>query len=499
MRDIFEASALGEKKRVADLLAKDKDLAKSRNAEGKTPLHLAAWGGYAQIITLLLDAGADANVQDNDGATPLCHMTGWCTRPDIVDLLVARGANIDTPDHDGASPLALAASLIHKDGHCWGDHKKLTQHLIDKGAKRDIFTAAILNRHEELAALLAIDPSLVSERRRGGYFPAGATPLHAAADRGRLEATETLLSAGADIAAVDDRSRPPLYLAAYDYGTRKTAPSRDVADLLLARGASFDIFAGAVLGDEIRLAELLKADRSLANARDAGGSTPLHLAAWNRQIEATKLLLEHGAGVDAVNKRGDTPLSLARGPVADLLLERGAAYDIFFAIGRKELLENYLQRDSSQVNTRNRRGRTPLNIARESAHFDAGAKTEIVDILLAHGAQIDIWTAVVLGRHADVDRILNDDPNLVDRYDNVFTPLHCAVSAKDMTMVDHLLDWGAAIEATTIDLATPLIWAMWSNQTQIARQLISRGADIDAMDNWSAAPWVAGALNGSSS
>src|SRR5579862_2540673 len=148
MRDIFEASALGDKAQVAHLLTQDKELAKSRNAEGKTPLHLASWGGYAHIITLLLEAGADINSRDNAGSTALGHMTGWCTRADIVDLLIARGADIDLCDNDGASPLALAASYIHKDGHCWGDHKKLTQHLIDKGAKIDVFTAAILNRTE---------------------------------------------------------------------------------------------------------------------------------------------------------------------------------------------------------------------------------------------------------------------------------------------------------------------------------------------------------------
>jgi ankyrin repeat protein len=500
MRDIFEASALGEKKQVADLLTQDKDLAKSRNTEGKTPLHLAGWGGYAQIITLLLDTGADVNARDNAGATPLCYMTGWCTRTDIVDLLVSGGANIDLCDNDGASPVDLAASLIHKSGHCWGDHAKLTQHLIVSGAKIDIFTAAILNRHEDLATLLEKDPSLVSARRHGGYFPAGATPLHAAADRGRLEATEALLDARADIADVDDRGRTALYLAAYDYGTRKDSPSRDVADLLLSRGAPFDIFAAAILGDTARLAELLKSNPSLAQARDAGDSTPLHLAAWNRQLEVAKLLLDHGAPIDAINKRGENPLSLARGPVADLLLERGAECDIFTAIvlGRKDLMVQCLQRDPSVANACNRRGRTPLNLVRESAHFSGQSHSELVATLLAHGAEIDIWTAATLGRHADIDRLLTGDPSLVNRYDNVSTPLHCAIHAKDQRMVEHLLDHGAAIEATTIDLATPLISAMWGNQPDMARLLISRGADINAIDNWSSAPWVASALGLSS-
>lgn len=497
MRDIFEACALGDKQRAADLLVKNKELAVARSDQGKTPLHLAAWGGYAQIIRLLLEAGADPNAQDNTGATPLCHMTGWCTRTDIVDHLVSQGADIDLRDHDGASPLACAASLIHKDGHCWGDHKRLTQYLIESGARIDIFTAAILNRHEDMADLLSKDPTLVSARRHGGYFPAGATPLHAAADRGRLEAGKVLLDAKADVNATDSRGRTALYLAAYDYGTRKTGPSRGLSDLLLARGAPFDIFAASLLGDTARLSELLNSGSEIANARDAGGSTPLHLAAWNQQTEAAKLLLDRGAPIDYANNRGETPLGLASGPVAGLLLERGASYDIFSALvlGRKDLVGLCLQKDPSSANSTNRRGRTPLNIARESVQFGGSDPTEFVDLLLSHGAKIDIWTAASLGRHSDVDRLLNDDPSLVDRYDNVFTPLHCVISAKNIPMAERLLDRGAAIEATTIDLATPLIWAMWSDQPEMARLLISRGADTEAIDNWASAPWVAGALN----
>lgn len=115
--------------------------------------------------------------------------------------------------------------------------------------------------------------------------------------------------------------------------------------------------------------------------------------------------------------------------------------------------------------------------------------------LLELGAPMDLWTASALGLVDDAERMLIEDPSSVNRYDNVFTPLHCAVTAGQSKAIDLLVDRGAQIEATTIDLATPLIWSMWRGKHEIARQLLSRGADPDALDNWADTPWIMNELN----
>lgn len=38
---------------------------------GQTPLHAAARGGHAGVVTMLLQRGADTNARDNDGLSPL--------------------------------------------------------------------------------------------------------------------------------------------------------------------------------------------------------------------------------------------------------------------------------------------------------------------------------------------------------------------------------------------------------------------------------------------
>src|SRR5688500_3515390 len=107
-----------------------------------------------------------------------------------------------------------------------------------------------------------------------------------------------------------------------------------MVDLLLEHGAPLDLFAAAVLGRIERARELLAAAPATVNARDEGGYTPLHLAVWNGKLQMAKLLLEHGAEMEATNERGETPLALAgiyeeqNAAVIDLLLARGAHCDL---------------------------------------------------------------------------------------------------------------------------------------------------------------------------
>jgi ankyrin repeat protein len=47
------------------------------------------------------------------------------------------------------------------------------------------------------------------------------------------------------------------------------------------------------------------------NCRGEGGGSPLHEAAANGQIEMAKLLLDHGANLNAKEEHGKTPLTIA--------------------------------------------------------------------------------------------------------------------------------------------------------------------------------------------
>lgn len=70
--------------------------------------------GNSKIATLLLEKGADPNVQDKQGITPLhdAARTGFL---DTVQALVEYGALVNTPDHNGALPIHIAIREGHRD------------------------------------------------------------------------------------------------------------------------------------------------------------------------------------------------------------------------------------------------------------------------------------------------------------------------------------------------------------------------------------------------
>jgi serine/threonine-protein phosphatase 6 regulatory ankyrin repeat subunit A/serine/threonine-protein phosphatase 6 regulatory ankyrin repeat subunit B len=92
-----------------------------------------------------------------------------------------------------------------------------------------------------------------------------------------------------------------------------------------------EIIKTAKTGQAARIKELLATDKSLINARDKDGSTPLHCAVWKGHEQVVAVLLEAGADVNAHNENdhwGTTPLHAAahanQAAIAQLLIEHGA-------------------------------------------------------------------------------------------------------------------------------------------------------------------------------
>ena len=81
---MLKAAKNGDAAGVRELLAGDASLKNTRDKDGSTPLHCAAWKGHAEVAALLLEAGADVNARSQNehyGDTPLhaaAHGTsGW--------------------------------------------------------------------------------------------------------------------------------------------------------------------------------------------------------------------------------------------------------------------------------------------------------------------------------------------------------------------------------------------------------------------------------------
>ena len=116
-----------------------------RGRGGLTALHYAVRGGKLPLIKLLLDRGAQANVLDEDGLTPLLHLSKTRSKADpipVMELLTAGGANVDARDESQSTLLMYFARQGKAEPVRW-----LLAHGADRNARnKSGKTAAELGR-----------------------------------------------------------------------------------------------------------------------------------------------------------------------------------------------------------------------------------------------------------------------------------------------------------------------------------------------------------------
>jgi len=163
---------------------------------------------------------------------------------------------------------------------------------------KEFCEAAELGDLATLKALLAEDPALISSRWEG------ATALHYAAFRGRLDCIDFLLKSGADINALDEEfGSSPIGWA------NETGKMRAV-DILEIRGAHVSLRHAAAFGRLDRVEHWIATSPESIDVKDGYG-TPLHAAVLWGQYEVVRFLMEAGADMDALTEDGLTALQLA--------------------------------------------------------------------------------------------------------------------------------------------------------------------------------------------
>ena len=79
----------------------------TRDPEGRTPLHLAAWYGYTATVRRMLLQHAEVDARDSKERTP-AHWSAFKGYLEVIKLLVENGADVNARDAGGRTVLQMA-------------------------------------------------------------------------------------------------------------------------------------------------------------------------------------------------------------------------------------------------------------------------------------------------------------------------------------------------------------------------------------------------------
>jgi len=201
-RKLLRAAAAGDVGEVKQCLNSGAN-ANIKDDKGQTPLILASASGHTAIAAILLDKRADPNLQSNEGLTALMNASHK-NYTDLVKLLVQKGANVNLRTTQGAPALFYAAI---------GGHPEIIRELLARGAEIDAKTAngvtalSAATHHGKLEAAKALLEKMADPNAKTNEMQ---TPLILSARQGHLEMVKLLLSSGSDPDAKDKDGKTAL-------------------------------------------------------------------------------------------------------------------------------------------------------------------------------------------------------------------------------------------------------------------------------------------------
>ncbi len=452
----------------ADINAVDED--------GNTVLHIAAQLDDAELVTYFIFKGADPELKNLEGDTPL-HVAIRSNSLNAAKAISSVSSTLFSRDGEGVTALDLglatseeyyeifittkAGELRDIDGQTIVHYFVRTKNLkgirqcINKGipisVKDDsgktpldvafenlededsveIAAELIMGGADEVETEFAYFQDAMLARNVNSRFDDGQTPLHLAAMYGHSAIAKYLLESNADTSVQDSSGATPLH-EAVRYG------HIEIARALLNSGADVNardnlgktpvmlIIPKDKISETYKLLISFRADLSL---KDMYGDTILHNASMlNVGADTFAILISGGADVDARNKEGVTPLSIAvqKNDLATVRLLTAAG---------------------ANIHTQDTNGMSPLTIALESSS--------------------DMLEAVVN----------TSNINLQDSDGN--TPLHLALlTDAPLAKIQYLISLSNDVNIRNRDGNSALFLSVLKNRKKVGELLLAKDADI---------------------
>ena len=256
---------------------------------GFTALMYAAREGAMEAARAIVEGRADLNQGDPDGSTALI-LAIINAHYDLAAMLLDKGADPNVADATGMTPLYATVDM----NTLQFMHGRPTSRPSGRLNSVDLVTVLLAQGANPNAVL----QTPILQRHNNGpnqNLGEGTTPLMRAAKSGDVVLMRLLLDAGAD-PTLRQKNENTLLMLAAGFGRRfnQNADSQEYE-----RGTEADLL------EAVKLCVALGLD---VNAPNVAGDTAMHIAAGESIV---RFLAEHGAKMDVKNKQGRTPLDAA--------------------------------------------------------------------------------------------------------------------------------------------------------------------------------------------
>jgi len=293
-------------------------------------LGMHAYKGNSDMVSLLLEFGADPNATNDKKVAPLALASG-AGHLDVVEVLIRCGAKVESVDVEGLCALVMAG----KEGHInvieflvsidWQESMEEASLTLEEALQQTI-VASILQSHPKVMDLMLDLPNVDINTPDSLH---GLSPISAACISGSLACLEILTSRGADSNVRNNRGKTPLMVAAIQGHVQ-------LIDTLVNNGANMELsdsdfftpLSHAIVNDKEAFAENLLRKGASVNNIDNAGRSPLDIAVCHGNPNLVDVLLEKGADMERFDIRGmkplDRALDLGYSPVVSVFLKQGA-------------------------------------------------------------------------------------------------------------------------------------------------------------------------------
>ncbi|MEI0685592.1 ankyrin repeat domain-containing protein [Brachyspira pilosicoli] len=452
------ASYLGYTDIVNALIEKGVDVKAKDDVDGCMAIHLAAANGKNDVINILLDVDAsNINDVDNRGNTPL-HWASMKDRADTVSLLIENGADIEAKDIDNWTALHYAAAFASL---------QTVEALVDNGADKNSLT-----KDGNIPVNYAKDET-IKTYLSGGKIGREDTEEVVEEETKETAADETAENTETSETITEDELNNEL-----DTTQNGSIVDPTVVDL---DPKQLELLIAVKNNDIIAVNALLKENVN-PNFVDEEGYSPLHRAVLNNNLDVVNVLLSYKdidteiklpyeASVDDWYFGGATPLLVAsytgNADIVNALIEAGSdirakddidgatTIHIASANGNNEVINILLNKDNTLINEADSMKDTPLHWA------SIKNQTDTISLLLANGADT---------------KLANSDGNTV---------LHYAAMYGDVNTVNVLLESDSSLASVENNEGiTPIYYAIVVSDNDILSSIITNGQiDINKKDS----------------